>query len=191
MSDTSPGFRPESMSKFEFPNRPGTDRPNPFQDEDGKNPFGDAQPASPEKQEPAAANPYAADEHQTTIQPYLPEDYETFLPHRGKLVFWLGLSSCLIQAASVVIAAIAVLLVDEFVSGFAYGAPAQLFGLALSLPAWILGHGDLKAIRAGAMNQDGEGATKRGLWLGVGASLLGGGQLTVLLVLIIYSQFYA
>ena len=87
-------------------------------------------------------------------------------------------------------AAIAVLLVGEFTTGFAYGVPAQLFGLALSIPAWILGESDLKAIRAGAMDQTGETDTKRGLWLGILASLIGGGQLAALLTLIIRNDYY-
>lgn len=182
------------MSKFKFNNPLDTDRPNPFRDGAGENPFGDGQPSGSEAPQPTAANPYSAQdsaqEQETSVQPYRPEDYETFLPHRAGLVYWLGLSGCFVQTASVVIAAIAVLLVDEFTMGLAYGVPTQLFGLALGLPAWILGHSDLKAIRAGAMDQEGERDTKRGLQFGIAATLLGIAQIILLIGLEIYSAYY-
>lgn len=176
------------MSKFQFPNNPGVDRSNPFEGDDGANPFGDDDPKPDGELTTPDANPYAA-ENQDDVQPYKPEGYENFLPHRGERVFGLGLSSCCVQGAALVITVLAVLL-GGFVQAFLYSLPAPLFGLALSIPAWILGHGDAAAIAAGAMDEEGRRRTIFGLWCGVIGTIVGGLHLGTLIATLIYHQNY-
>lgn len=177
------------MSKPKFPKNPGINRPNPFEDETGENPFGDAAPPIEMERGSADANPYATAEEQL-VQPYQPEGYETFLPHRGSLVYRLGAAACWVQALSILVAAVAAAIVGELYDGLIYGTPTQLFGLALSVPAWVLGHSDSAAIAAGAMDQDGQHETSRGLWLAIAATMVGCLQLGLLVGLSIYRALY-
>jgi hypothetical protein len=107
------------------------------------------------------------------------------------LVWWLGLIGCGIQLVAIVVAVIAILAVGDFLEGIVYGLPGQLIGLAVSVPAWIMGQSDAKAIAAGAMEEGGRRATWWGLWLGIVGSLLGASQLFFYFGLLIFEQFYA
>lgn len=180
------------MAKFRFPRNPNADRENPFEDEQGANPFGDdsasAEDAAP--REDAESNAYATAES-NAVQPYEPGDYETFLPSRGPLVFWLGVIGCGIQLLAVIVAVLAILAVGEFLEGMAYGLPGQLIGLAVSVPAWIMGQSDVRAMAAGAMEANGRRATRWGLWLGILGTLGGTSQLFLFLGLVIFQDFFA
>jgi len=180
------------MAKFKFPRNPNADRENPFEDEQGANPFGDDKtPAiDAESQTAAKQNPYAAVES-SDVQPYRPGDYETFLPNRGALVWWLGLIGCCIQLLAIVVAVLAIVWVGDFLEGMAYGLPGQLIGLAVSIPAWITGQIDVKAIAAGAMQEGGQRATRWGFWLGIVGTLLGLSQLFLFFGLLIFDEFFA
>ena len=180
------------MAKFKFPRNPNADRENPFEDEQGVNPFGDdAAPAiDAESQTPADQNLYSTAES-SEVQPYRPGDYETFLPNRGALVWWLGFIGCCIQLLAIVVAAIAVMAVGEVLQGMAYALPGQLIGIAVSAPGWIMGQSDVKAIAAGAMEEGGWRATRWGLWLGIIGTLLGASQLFFFFGLLIYGDFFA
>ncbi|MEO8495134.1 MAG: hypothetical protein ABI614_08690 [Planctomycetota bacterium] len=180
------------MAKFNFPRNPNADRENPFEDERGANPFGDdAAPASgAADQMDDEENPYAAAEP-SAAQPYLPGDYETFLPNRGSFVCSLGVIGCGIQLLAIVVAVLAILAVGEFLEGMAYGLPGQLIGLAVSVPAWIMGQVDMKAIAAGAMEDRGRRATRWGLLLGILGTLLGASQLFLFFGLVLYGEFFA
>ena len=179
------------MAKFKFPQNPNADRGNPFEDERGANPFGDdAAPAiDAESQADVEQNPYAAAES-NQVQPYRPGDYETFLPNRGALVWYLGLIGCGIQLLAIVVAILAIFSVGDFLEGMAYGLPGQLIGLAVSIPAWIMGHSDVKAIAAGAMEEGGRQATRWGLWLGLVGTLLGVSQLFLFFGLVVFGEFF-
>lgn len=180
------------MAKFKFPRNPNADRTNPFEDGQGANPFGDdsAPVSDAESQSAAERNPYASAEA-NAVQPYRPGDFETFLPNRGALVWWLGLIGCGIQFLAIVVAVVAVIAVGDFLGGVVYGLPGQLIGLAVSVPAWIMGQIDAKAIAAGAMEDGGRRATWWGLWLGVVGTLVGAGQLFLYFGLLIFEAFYA
>jgi hypothetical protein len=186
------------MAKFKFPQNPNADRTNPFEDGQGANPFGDAaapanDPGNPEaadNSEAAGSNPYAAAES-SSVQPYRPGDFETFLPNRGVWVWWLGLIGCCIQLVAIVVAVVAMVSVGDFLGGLVYGLPGQLIGLALSVPAWIMGQVDAKAIAAGAMEDGGRRATWCGLRLGVIGTLLGVSQLFLYFGLLLFVEFYA
>jgi len=179
------------MSKFKFPKNPGAERDNPFEDDSGKNPFGDQRKtASDDKSEPAEdANPYAAQEHDG-VQPYRPNDYETFLPHRGRLIFWLGAVGLGVQLLAILVATIAIFVTGNFLEGMVYGLPGQLVGVAVSAPAWVMGHSDWLAIEAGAMTSDGAPSTRAGLRLGIIGTLLGATQLFFFLGLSVYNEFF-
>jgi len=176
------------MSKFEFPNNPGVDRPNPFEGTDGKNLFGDEFQTADARLGTVDGNPYTA-ESQEGVQPYQPGGYETFLPHRGRLVFRMGATSCWVQAVGVIITGLAILL-GGFIEGFVYSLPAPLFGLALSVPAWLLGHGDWAAIEAGAMDSEGKRSTRLGLWCGIVGTFVGGLHLVFMIATLFYSVVY-
>lgn len=179
------------MAKFKFPRNPNADRENPFEDEQGANPFGDnaAPVIDGESQTVGEQNPYAAAES-NAVQPYRPDDYETFLPNRGALVWWLGLIGCCIQLLAIVVAVLAIFAVGDFLEGMAYGLPGQLIGLAFSIPAWIMGQTDVKAITAGAMEEGGRRATRWGLWLGLVGTLLGASQLFLFFGLVLFGEFF-
>jgi hypothetical protein len=182
-----------AMSKFKFPRNPGVGREDPFEDERGKNPFGDDAKADPRTDDvggPSDGNPYAAQE-QATTQPYEPADYETFLPHRGSLVFWFGVVGAGLQIVAIGMVVIAVWWTEEFLNGVVFGLPGQLLGLAVSVPAWVIGHSDFRAIEAGAMDSEGRRATRAGLRLGIAGSVSGVTQLLLYLGLLIYNAVYA
>ncbi len=180
------------MAKFKFPLNPNADRKTPFEDGQGANPFGDdaALASDADTSESAEPNPYAAAEP-NAVQPYRPGDFETFLPNRGVLVWWLGLIGFCIQLIAIAVAVIAMYVAGDFLEGMVYGLPGQLIGLAVSVPAWIMGHSDAQAIAAGAMEDGGRRATWWGLWLGVIATILGAGQLLAYCGLLLFEEFYA
>ncbi len=190
--DTSPIRLIFVMAKFEFPKNPNADRTNPFEGDDGANPFGDgAAPAEDDQvHDPAQAENVYASGDTGQVQPYLPTDYETFLPNRGRLVWWLGFAGCCIQLLSIVVIIVAVVVTGDNLQGIVYGLPGQLIGLAVSIPAWILGASDAKAIAAGAMEDEGSSANRWGLLLGVVATILGVTQLFGYFGLLLFDQLY-
>lgn len=180
------------MSKFKFPRNPNADRENPFEDGQGANPFGDdaAPVTGAESSTDAEENPYAAAES-SAAQPYKPGDYETFQPNRGKLVWRLGLAGFCLQILAIIVAVLAIIIIGDFLEGTAYALPGQFIGLAISVPAWIMGQVDAKAIAAGAMEEGGRRATRWGLLLGALGTLLGAGQLFLYFGLVIFDAIFA
>jgi len=143
---------------FEYPEHPNTNRKDPFRDEDGKNPFADETSADVD----APANPYAASGEATGVS-CRPEDYETILPHRGRLTFWLGLMGL---ATSALGGSGVVLLLfaspDTAAIAVSLCAATLPLGLGLSWSAWVMGRNDLRVIGAGAMDAGGRSGTRRG-----------------------------
>ncbi|MCA9119021.1 MAG: hypothetical protein H6822_17040 [Planctomycetaceae bacterium] len=180
------------MAKFKFPRNPNADRENPFEGEGGENRFGEQGEAPLELPSDVASqsNPYVASEA-SKIQPFQPGDYEAFLPNRGALVWWFGLLGCSIQLIAIVVTVIAILAVGNFLDGMIYGLAGQLIGLAVTVPAWIMGQNDHAAIKAGAMQEGGRRATWWGLWMGIVGTALGAGQLLLYIGLLVFEEFYA
>ena len=83
--------------------------------------------------------------------------YERFPPHRGGLILGLGISGVVIS-----------------VIGFLLCAVLPVFALGLSIPAWVMGRNDLRAIDAGAMDPTGRGSTMAGMVMGIVGTVLGG-----------------
>jgi len=128
---------------------------NPLLDEEGKNRFAD------EDQAPVTTtdddNPYhsTADAGVT----YRPDDFDSHLPHRGRMVLLLGATGFAVSC----VAALAIV----------YLGPFGAISLALSLPAWLLGNADLSAMRAGAVDPAGRGMTRTGMILGIIGTFIG------------------
>lgn len=207
---------------FRFPRNPGTDRPNPFVDEQGDNPFADETPAAERSAEGTSASDPAAEKVQgaeagdqalnavssdasrdrsdvfTTPraesasggQPaYRPSGYEMTLPHRGRTILTLGivgLAGSMLGALGGLAALLAGYGYETtvFMSGL---APLSFLSLAASVPCCILAHYDLGAIRAGAMDREGESKTRLGFYLAVTAALISLGLIVWVLVAIVWS----
>ena len=75
---------------------------------------------------------------------FLRRDYE---PHRGKLIYFLGLCSFVCSLFT-----------------FLYGIGFFL-SLALGVPIWVMAKGDLSEMKTGRMTPEGKAATLDGLWL--------------------------
>ena len=141
---------------------------DPFSDERGSNPFADdGQDVAP----PDSEDPYTP----TATESYRhrPGDFETILPHRGRLI--LGLAIVGLLAAVL-------------------GIPAWYFqsthlgflALAATLPACIFAVSDLRAMRMGAMDPSGYRTTIWGGYLG----LLGSGVAAFDAVVLIAEVFF-
>jgi hypothetical protein len=129
------------------------DKPSdPFADERGRNPFADPEEVAAETPEGASPdNPYTTcaggkAAHQVG-------GFETTLPHRGGTVLTLGILGIVGAAA------------------FAFCFPLLVINLFLTLPAWLMGQSDLRAMKAGAMNREGRGMTLAGFILGMFGTL--------------------
>lgn len=164
---------------FKYPEHPLSNRGDPFRDEQGQNPFADeAPPASA-----PSANPYAPTG--AGDQPAYRPEYEATLPHRGRIVFRLGLWGCLgtlLGAAGGMV----VFLTDRSAGGIELSLWAALLlgGACLAWPAWLMGRSDLAAMRAGAMDREGWRQTRRGHALGAAGTVIALAPLVYLLVLL-------
>jgi hypothetical protein len=76
-------------------------------------------------------------------------------PHRGQIVLVLGIISLVVTPGSVC----------------CYGIPS-LIGLALAIPAWVLGRRDLEKMRQGLMDPEGQGITQGGMICGIIGTIL-------------------
>jgi len=163
---------------FRYPDHPNTNRIDPFQDADGKNPFADGE--SPP--EAVSDNPYAAS---AAREPMLApaESCQIVYPHRGRNVFWLGVVGCCC-ALGAVLAGSGSLATPAVATGLL--AMLCLLLLIASLTAggtaWMFGRQDLRAIRAGAMDSAGANMTRRGHRLGIVSTLISIGTLAAFVV---------
>ena len=91
-------------------------------------------------------------------------------PHRGGLVLTLGIIGIVMSTVGAVLCPC-----------------TPMLGLALGVPAWLMGAADLKAINRGEMDPTGKGTTQAGMITGIVATVLGTlSSLFVLLFVIIY-----
>jgi hypothetical protein len=124
---------------------------DPFADDQGRNPFADQEEVRAETAAGSTLNPYLAGAggrpaHQIG-------GFETTLQHRGGTVLTLGI-------LGIVGAAL-----------FAFCWPMLVINLFLTLPAWLMGQSDLRAMKAGAMDGEGRGMTLAGYILGIFGTL--------------------
>ena len=165
--------------KFQRPSHPNTGRTNPFVDEEGNNPF------SGENSENGDDNLFSATNAES-VREYQASDFETVLPHRGKLIFWLGVVGMILSGLGVIgaIATVGALL-GMFDGGWiALLGPCAFYALLPNGIAWMLGYQDARAIRVGAMSDAGRVSTSRGLLLGQVGTLAS--VLTLLAMLLIF-----
>ncbi|MFV1964601.1 MAG: hypothetical protein ACC628_04205 [Pirellulaceae bacterium] len=150
-----------------FPGSPNIDQTNPFEDERGANPFGDKGMSLPVK-----ANPYGGPADRRS-RPYQPNDFETTFPSRSGLVLTCGISGVVLVTIGVVLSVLAVLVSIEWPQALIYGAPFNFLGLVVSVPGWIFGRHDRRAMKAGAMETKGRRGTNIGYLLGILGTIIG------------------
>lgn len=78
-------------------------------------------------------------------------------PHRGAVILTLGIIGLVFSTA-----------------GAAFCIIMPIVGLALSIPAWVMGAADLKAINRGEMDPQGKGPTTAGMITGIAGTAIGG-----------------
>jgi hypothetical protein len=153
---------------FRYPQHPNSDRVDPFRDEDGRNPFADADPGDPSP----TSNVYQASADGQPAS-YRPVEHVTSQRARGRpllLLASLGFVATTLAACGIIAA--------RFVSFDAFGgmlsamAGPLLLGAAASWSAWMLAGYDLRAMRVGAMQREMEQKTRRAYWMGAVGSLL-------------------
>jgi hypothetical protein len=152
------------MTARRFPRSPEI-TPRPF--DGGQNPFAD-DVTTPI---PISDNPLQAPVSDD-VQPYLPSDYVQSLPDRSARVMFFGVVGAFFVGISLIIAAV-VLSTALWSVELVYCFPADLVGLAFTIPAWMMASRDLRAVRAGAMDPSGLGRTRVGYWCGCIGTLIG------------------
>jgi len=157
------------MAKFEFPKNPGTQRENPFEDAQGDNPYsnGEAQPADGIKDNVFAGPADSAD------RSYEPGDYEAILVPNPKGALRLAIAGLVLSACGVIGAGLAIAGSGNWVTPLFYVLPLQFASLAVAAPAGIIARRDLRAIKAGAMSDEGRGKSLFALCAASAAGILG------------------
>lgn len=165
------------MSKFEFPQNPGTQRENPFEDERGANPFSDGQP---DAEDPITANAFAAPAATDDERPYVPGDYQAVQVTSVKSARRLAILGIVLAGLGVLVAGIAITATGSWITPLFFVLPLEFAALAAALPACIIARRDLRAIKAGAMDQESLGKLRFAFWLALG------GVLTSILPVVLY-----
>jgi predicted Zn finger-like uncharacterized protein len=96
-------------------------------------------------------------------------------PHRGSLVLVLGI-------VSVVVA-------PMVMCCYILGPVFPLVGLAIGIPAWVLGRRDLAKMKQGIMDPEGEGTTQGGMICGIIGTILNALGVLFGLVMVVYVVF--
>lgn len=109
-------------------------------------------------------NPYAAPGPTSYYGPAA-----NYRPHRGGLVLTLGIVGIVFSTM-----------------GAAFCIVVPIFGLAVSIPAWMMGAADLKAINRGEMDPQGKGATTAGMITGIVGTVIGGLVALICLALAVF-----
>ena len=172
------------MAKFEFPQNPGTERENPFEDARGDNPFSDG---TPEPSDPIAENLFAGPAD-SAARPYSPGDYEAILVPNAKGAMRLAILGLVPAVLGVIGAAIGIVATGEWTTPLFFALPSQFGALAAALPACIIARRDLRAIKAGAMSGEGRRKSRFAFWMGASGVLLG--AVPVLLYFSILIAYY-
>ncbi len=136
-----------------FPKNPNEGRNEPLVA--GDNPFADAGQAATTNDNPFASP--AADIG--TAAPQI--EYERSLPHRGGFILTLGI----LGLVSFTIGTLGLL-------GLPPAVVIGALSFVMTVPAWLLGSSDLRAMKAGAMDTAGRGKTRAGMILGIAGTLL-------------------
>ena len=163
---------------FEYPKHPNTGRTDPFHDEQGRNLFADDGPQAETNE-----NPYGVSGQDAALT-YQAHEYETVFPHRGRRVFGLGITGA-IMASLGATGTVACFLSLGGGSLLPLSAGLLILGLPLAWSAWIMGRHDLRAIRAGAMDETGRRKTRLGHVLGMAGTLIAIAPVIVAILLLL------
>ncbi len=146
------------MTSRRFPRSPVI-TPRPF--DKGTNPFADdvQSPISPSDN---PLSPPASDE----VQPFKATDYEQTQTDRSLRVLLFGVSGAAFIGASLLIAIVVVASTSVWGAELVFCFPANLLGLSLCIPAWVMAKADLRAMEAGVMDNSGGRRTRIGYWCG-------------------------
>ena len=159
---------------FQYPDHPNTGRIDPFVGPDGQNPFADRDASSSS----APENPYAVPEGDAGVS-YRPV-YEVSLPHRGRTVFWLGVSASACAALAVASAGALWAIPNSATNLLGAFCPVLIIAtLTLGGTGWMLGRHDLQALRGGAMDPAGLKLTRRGHRLAVVSASIAVGVIAI------------
>lgn len=169
------------MSKFKFPQNPGTERQNPFEDARGDNPFSDG---APHPSSAIAENLFAAPAD-SAERPYVPGDYAAILVPNAQGAMRLAILGMVLSAAGVIGAGLGIVGSGNWTTPLFFALPAQFAALAAAVPACIIARRDLRAIKAGAMNDAGRGKSRFAYWMGAGGILLGAAPVVLYFALLI------
>src|SRR5688572_12260855 len=112
------------------------------------NPFGD---------QAAPPNPYMA----PAYQPFGKPQAGYYRPHRGGVIIALGIIGLAMTTIGMAVMSAVCL-------------PVPFFALAVSIPAWVLGHKDLNSIQAGEIDPSGKGLTMAGMIMGIVSTAIAG-----------------
>lgn len=143
-----------------FPKNPLRDRPDPFRNSEGNNPFSEANSAvtnSAATNTAGGDNVYAAGASATAAEAGLPVEYEPWIPSRGGLLLVCTASALGLSAL-----------------GFFLCGPLNLATLAFLVTVIVVSQKDLAAMRAGAMEKRRRWMTIAALWLAMLGSLATG-----------------
>ena len=151
---------------FEYPNHPNTGRKDPFQDEEGRNPFADEGPEAE-----TSENPYGVT-GQDAGPTFQAGEFETVFPHRGGRIFGLGILGAIMSSLGAAGTIACALSPSGGGSLLTLSAGMLILGLPCAWSAWMMGRHDLRAIRAGAMDDAGHKKTRRGYALGMAGTLI-------------------
>jgi hypothetical protein len=127
----------------------------------------DAPPAPIPSSFPAGKYPDSAAEEDEGERPWEELGRRDAEPHRGSLVLTLGI-------VSVVMSTLA----------FCSAGLTGIVGFPLGVAAWVMGRRDLKKMRGGSMDREGDGLTQAGLICGIIGTVLGSVGLLCFLVYI-------
>ena len=169
------------MAKFRFPRNPGTNRESPFEDARGDNPYSDGDaPPSKAIAENAFATPSDSEQ-----RPYTPSDYEAILVPNAKGALFLAIVGLVPATIGVIGAGIAIASSGNWTTPLFYALPLQFAGMAAAVPACIIARRDLRAIKAGAMDDAGHGTSRLALWLGAFGVLAGAAPAVIYFAILI------
>jgi hypothetical protein len=97
-------------------------------------------------------------------------------PHRGSLILTLGIVSI----------PLALIAASCSCCSYGIGGIAGVIGLALAIPAWVMGHRDLAKMQAGTMDPEGQGSTQGGMICGIIGTALNALGLLLAIIMVIF-----
>lgn len=127
------------------------------------NPFAETSDVASADRPSPSANPFATTAgpaHADPDSPYVP-----MLADRSQRVLRLGQAGGALALVGLALLGITIALGEWSQAAF-LAVPASLASLAVAIPAWTMGRADLRAIRAGAMSDQGRSRLRVGVGIG-------------------------